>query len=152
MLWRHVAGSARGRHKGASPGDPQHQREQEELADLGKGAQLKPVLALIHAKSSPCTPLQKACLRAAVTGAVWPPRRLYDAGLKDTPSCEVCGEHGTAVHRPWRCSATAALRGSVDPATVRDAQAGAGSTFFWSRLLAPAAAALFPPPNVEGEV
>ena len=121
-----------------------------DFSDLAQCACIEPVLRLLAPKNKTCSPIQKACIRATITGAEWPPERLHKAGVISDSTCSICGAQGSGKHRSFLCPAAREVRNGVDFITTQAAERGLGSTSFWGRLLAPALEQLFEPPSSTG--
>eukprot|EP00972_Heterocapsa_arctica_P035838 5271107-Heterocapsa_arctica.AAC.1 len=91
-------------------------------------------------------------LTKIVAGGLWPNQRLHEAGLVESPYCDLCnsGQVQDESHLMWSCSCVGqqkAMRELDDEALVRVAAARAREhPTFWTRGLAPSNALCVPPP------
>ena len=84
-------------------------------------------------------------LTKIAAGGLWPNQRLHEAGLVDSPMCDLCDDAQVQdeYHLMWTCCGVKqhkAMRELDDDALVGMAETKAGENLtFWTRGLAPCA-------------
>eukprot|EP00973_Karenia_brevis_P070772 9837268-Karenia_brevis.AAC.1 len=93
---------------------------------------------------------QQGCLKAAVTGGLWPEERLFNAGLAPSNVCQSCfGAVGNGTHRLYGCANTAPFREEYNCPIMFQQAAQYPDLPLWTRALLPDPSWHYPKPCME---